>query len=233
MVCGRGQRTGTRAAWRGAASGVAFSDSPCRHFACRRWFRLVAGYHAANTPTVSGARATPAPDRAIALASRAQGTARWQASTSPWRAPQAADPVALVPAQESGSRATTGGMMGCRVSARRCMWLARRCIGSLQTVRMPRRRPTWRVAPRPTRSRDHRNLIGAHHRHQEACHEGARGHQSVHQGTDDVQGEAGSEDCQSSAGKGGQRRGSVTFVEGHALVTVKKPRRRGRGFPET
>jgi hypothetical protein len=44
---------------------------------------------------------------------------------------------------------------------------------------------------------------------QEPRHKGAERHQSVHKGADNIQGEAGSEDHQGSAGKGRQGRGIV------------------------
>ena len=40
--------------------------------------------------------------------------------------------------------------------------------------------------------------------YQEACHKGAERHQSVHKAADNIQGKAGSEDHQGSAGKGRQ-----------------------------
>jgi nucleoid DNA-binding protein len=49
-----------------------------------------------------------------------------------------------------------------------------------------------------------------------ACHKGAERHQSVHEGANNIQGEAGSEDHQGSPGKGYERRrivASETSIE--------------------
>ena len=61
------------------------------------------------------------------------------------------------------------------------------------------------------------------HRHQEARHEGAPGHQSIHKRTNPFQGKAGSQDREGPTGKSGERRRSVT-------TEFEKPRCHSRGL---